>query len=338
MIKSFTVNVNNLAKPMSEESLGRILVMDNEYDLDYATLFETKDLPEIVSKESRLYKLVDKLFTCSKKLEEIVVVGDSTMLDENDLAANLELLIEEQKSDWFFLTSTMNDNATIKKISAFVDKNDRVYFVTTQDLSIIETIVGENTAIGFHDDETDFLAEGLAVNMSVALPGSITAKFEQIRGSEPANITLSELKSIHRNNGFSYIRNKGIDYVSEGKMADGNYIDLVLGSYFIKFKLEEALFMLAINNGKIGYDDKGIGMMTAATETALKTATNQGIILEENGQGVYEITALRRNQVSKVDVSNRRYNGLSARATVAGAIHDGEVNINLVTEVVKSNE
>lgn len=338
MIKSFTVNVNNLAKPMSEESLGRILVIDNEHDLDYATLFEIKDLPESVSEESRLYKLVDKLFSCSKKLEEIVVFGDSTMLDENDLEANLELLIEEQKSDWFFLTSTMNDNATIKKISGFVDKNDKVYFVTTQDLSIIETIVGENTAIGFHDDETDFLAEGLAVNISVALPGSITAKFEQIRGSEPANITLSELKSIHRNNAFSYIRNKGINYVSEGKMADGNYIDLVLGSYFIKFKLEEALFMLAINNGKIGYDDKGIGIMTAATETALKTATNQGIILEENGQGVYEITALRRNQVSKVDVSNRRYNGLSARATVAGAIHDGEVNINLVTEVVKSNE
>lgn len=334
MLKSFVVNVNNLAKPMSGESLGRILVIDNEHDIPYKVIYEDKDLPETVTADTKLHKLVSKLFSCSKKLEEIVVFGDSMILNENDLETALNTLIEEQKSDWFFLTSTMNDDATIKKLSSFVDKNDKVYFVTTQNLAVVESIESANTAIGYHDDETDFLAEGLAVNMSVALAGSITAKFEQVKGSKPANIGLSELKKLHRDNGFTCIRNKGINYISEGKMTDSSYIDTVLGSYFIKFKLEEALFMLSINNGKIGYDDKGIGMMVAETETVLKSATNNGVILEKNGKGVYEITALRRSEMSKVDVSNRRYDGISAKATVAGAIHDGEVNIDLVIEEV----
>ena len=58
--------------------------------------------------------------------------------------------------------------------------------------------------------------------------------------------------------------------------------------------------------------------------------SRQGIILEEDGKGVYTITALGRNEVLKNDVANRYYGGLSVTAVVAGAIHSAEITINLV--------
>lgn len=333
MLKSFTVNVNDLTKPISEEGLGRIFIIDSENDVPYTTIKELKDLPIEVTPESKLYKLVEKMFLCSSKLEEIVVFGDSTILDADTLEIALNKLIDEQKSDWFFLTSTINDGLSIMKLGQFAEKNDKVYFATVQDLSIVETLKEiKNTAIGYHDQATDFFTEGLSVNLAMAPAGSKTAKFEQVQGSIPSNISLTELKKLHIDNGFTYIRTKGINYVSEGKMTDGSYIDIVLGSYFIKFKLEEALFMLAIKKDKIGYNDNDIGLMVGETEVVMKKATAQGVILKEgtSEKGVYEITALTRKEMPRNKVANRKYDGISVRCVVAGAIHTAEINIDLV--------
>ncbi len=331
MLKSFIVNVNDLTKPTTEEGLGRIFIIDSDNDIPYGAVEELEDLPVEVTPETKLYKLVKKMFLCSDKLEEIVVYGDTTIEDEESLETTLNKLLDEQKSDWFFLASTINDGPSVKKLAQFAENNDKVYFATIQDLSIVENLKEtKNTAIGYHENETDFLAEGLMVNMAMSLAGSRTAKFEQVPGSVPSDISLKEIKKLHKDNGFTYIRSKGVNYVSEGKMTDGSYIDITLGAYFIKFRLEDALFMLAINNPKVGYNDIGIGMMVAEAETVLKRATAQGIILSEGGKGAYEVTALTRKEMPRSEVANRRYNGIFAKAIVDGAIHDGEVTINLV--------
>ncbi len=335
MKKDFVVNVNNLTKGVSEQGFGLILIVDNEHEIPYTLINEASALAKMdgITVDSKIYKIATKIFSHTPRPQEVAVVGKvfQTPLEIENL---LNELINNQKGDWFFLTSTINDNEVVEKLSKWSMANEKLYFVTTQDLSIVESIESSNTAIGYHDDEEDFLAEGLASNMAVTLPGSITAKFEEVAGSKPSNITLTQLNELHKNNGFSYIRHKGRNYVSEGKMTDGSYIDIVLGSYFIKFRLEEALFLLAMNNGKIPYSDQGIGMLVGEVETVLKIATRQGIILERDGKGVYQITASRRNEVSKNDVANRKYNGISVKATVAGAIHNAEINIDLVLEEV----
>ncbi len=343
MKKDFVVNVNNLTKGVSEQGFGLILIVDNEHDIPYTLISEAPALTQMdgITVESKVYKIATKIFSHTPRPQEVAIVGkkienSAEMGDvlSTEIENLLNELINSQKGDWFFLTSTTNDNVVIEKLSKWSMANEKLYFVTTQDLSIVESIESSNTAIGYHDDEGDYLAEGLAANMAVALPGSITAKFEEVAGSKPSNITLTELNQLHKNNGFSYIRQKGRNYVSEGKMTDGSYIDIILGSYFIKFRLEEALFLLALNNGKIPYSDQGIAMLVAEVENVMRIATRQGIILEKDGRGLYEIIALSRSEVPKNDVANRKYNGISVKATVAGAIHSSEVTIDLVLEEV----
>lgn len=329
--KDFIVNVNNNTKGVSAQGFGLILAFDHENDIPYMEVGSAADLIDKngLTSESAIYKIVQKIFMAKPAPQKVAVYGVTT-LEGADIETALNGLLNKQKNDWFTLVTTDNSDATLTALSKWVSANDKLLFATTQDLALAGKIESSNTAIGYHNVVDDYVAEGLAANMSVALPGSITAKFEEVEGSLPAEIEITELSELHNANGFSYINSKGRNYVSEGKMTDGTYMDITLGSYFIKFRLEEALFLLAMNNGKIDYSDRGIAMMIAEVETVLKTATRQGIILEEDGKGVYEITALTRDEVLKSDIANRTYNGISVTAVVAGAIHNAEVTINLV--------
>lgn len=331
MIKDFVVNVTDLTKGVAEQGFGLILVVDNELDIPYQVITSASDLNlETVTPSSKVYKMVQKIFMASPAPAEVAVFGDSQIIDETDLIASLDGLIDDNKGDWFFLTSTMNDSDTLAALANWATANDKLYFATAQDVEAINNIESANAAIGYHHLEEDYFAEGLAANLAVADAGSITGKFQEVSGSLPANVSLTDLKELHSNNGFSYVKSMGRSYVSEGKMSDGTYMDIALGSYFIKFRLEEALFLLAMNNGKIPYSDAGIAMIIAEVENVLRVATRQGIVLERDGRGVYEIDALERGQVLPNDIANRVYNGVNVRCVVAGAIHSAEININLV--------
>lgn len=327
----FIVNVNDRTKGVSEQGFGLILAFDHENQIPYQEVGDAASLLDIdgITVESPIYKMVQKVFMASPSPQEVAVYGELATGSTEVETALIEL-INNQKNDWFGLISTDNSDETIEALTGFAMANDKIFYSTTQNLALFKTVEGKNTSLAYHQDPTDYVGEGLAANMSVALPGSKTAKFEEVQGSRPSSITLTELNELHKDNGYSYIRSKGRNYISEGKTMDGSYLDIVLGSYFIKFRLEEALFLLAVNNGKIPYSDRGIAMLVAEVEAILKTATRQGIILEEDGKGVYNITALRRNEMLKNDVANRVYDGITVEAVVAGAIHNATITIDLV--------
>lgn len=327
----FVVNINDRSKGVSEQGFGLVLALDTENTIPYRVVSSAGELLDIeeVTVESKIYKIVQKIFMQKPSPQEVAVYG-SVSASPTEMETALNELLDSQNNDWFSLVTTDNVDESITKLSAWALANNKIYYVTTQSLVIGAQVESKNTFIMYHNDPGDFVAEGLAAVMSVALPGSTTAKFEEIQGSRPANISLTEFKQLEKDNVSTYIRAKGRNYVSEGKTADGSYLDIVLGGYFIKFRLEEALLLLALNNKKIGYSDRGIGMQVAEIETVMKTATRQGIILTENGKGVYTITALRRSEMAKNKIANRVYDGASVVAVIDGAIHTGEVNIDLV--------
>ena len=88
--------------------------------------------------------------------------------------------------------------------------------------------------------------------------------------------------------------------------------------------------LMAVNNEKIPYSNTGIAMLVGVVDSVLKRATNQGIILEEDGKGVYEISYIPREGMPKNKIANREYDGIKATATIAGAIHTGTITIDLV--------
>lgn len=236
--------------------------------------------------------------------------------------------VREKYQEPFFLVCTDNSSDTIKKLSNFVDSANMMYFVTSANISAAKLVNSENTVIMYHDDENAYVAEGLASYLSTAKVGAVTAKFKEIKGVKEANITTTQLDELHKNNGFSYVEKMGILQTSEGKTTSGEYIDVVMGSFFIKFKMEEELFYLAANSEKIGFDNKGISKMVAVCNSVLKKAAfEQNIILIDNeGNAIYKVEYIPREDTSANDIANRNYTGIKWSAKLSGAIHKATIS------------
>ncbi len=321
-MNDFNVNIIKKTKELASGKLGMILILDDTKDVDYTVFDGLESLQKQYDETTEVYKIANRIFEQKPAPEKIAVIGKTTELTTE----LIELLENHLEEDWFFLTCTKNSNEVITALSEWIEKHQKMYFTTIQDLELPSQIEAENTVVMYHDNVDAYASEGLAAYLSTQVVGSFTAKFKHIEGVEGATITKEQLKKLHDDGGFSYVKKKGKLQTSEGKTTSGEYIDVVMGSIFIKTRMEFEEAMLAYNNKKIGYSNKGIAQLVDVAKRVLDEATENGIILNEGDKGVYSIEYTTREDTPLEDRMNRQYNGIKWKATLDGAIHGGNID------------
>lgn len=327
MAKDFVVNISKLTKGVTQRGFGLILIFDTTVAHQY-TLYDGIDaLAEDFQATTDTYKIASRIFGQNPKPQQVAVFGiDNSAGQPTDLVTALNTLVESN-NDWFFLTCTDNTNAAVTALSGWIDTQEKMYFTTAQDLTVPGTLESEQTVVMYHDNAEAYVAEGLAAYLATATVGGVTAKFKTISGVSEATITATQLAQLHTDGGFTYIDKMGVLQTTEGVTTSGEYIDVVMGSFFLQFKMEEESALLAVNTPKIPYSNQGIAMLASVAEKVLKQGVSQGIILEDDdGNGVYEITTVRREDTATNDIANRVYNGLSWEATLSGAVHSATIS------------
>lgn len=53
----------------------------------------------------------------------------------------------------------------------------------------------------------------------------------------------------------------GVNITQEGKVASGEWIDIIIGTDWLEARLRESVYSALVNNRKIPYDDTGIAMI-----------------------------------------------------------------------------
>lgn len=322
MILDFPVKIERKTLGVSERGFGTILIYDSELVMDY-TILLPETLEELLEKDSRTYKLAQKLFMQSPSPQEVAVFGG-------------EDIAEVAHKDFFFIVSPDNSIETIEELATFAAVNDKMYAFTFTDIELAEQISeleNENTIAMYHDDKEAFAGEALAVVMSYNVGGK-TGKFKNLVGVKEAKLTATELKELTDLDINTYVRKLGVLQTTEGLTTSGEYIDVKLGEYWIRFRMEERLHHLALNNDKIPYTNQGIGMMVGVVESVLKEASDRGILIE----GQYIVDYKRREEVSSNEVANRDYSHIRWAATLAGAIHTGTIYGVLTNDMVRGDE
>lgn len=330
MILDFPVAIQRKTVAVSERGFGTILILDTENTRNFEYISQ-ESLTELDT-ESKAYKLANRLFMQKPQPQEVAIVGYGAEIDVLD-AFNKAL---NENSDFFYLVTTDNTTKTIKALSEAVQAQNKVYGVTVNDIKQAEELkdlVSDNTFVVFHDDPDAYAAEALCVIMSYKIGGK-TAKFKTIQGVKEAKVSLTELNDLHKNNMFTYIKKLGVLQTTEGKMLSGEYIDVVLGEYWIRFRMEEALQRLAITEEKIPYTNRGIGMLIGEVEKVLSRAVDQGIVEE----GQYAIRYKLREDVPSNEVALRKYNYVEWTAMLQGAIHSGQISGILTYDIVNQVE
>lgn len=328
MILDFPVNIQRKTVGVSERGFGTILIYDPSQDINF--MYITAENVKEFSTESKLYKIATRLFMQKPQLQEVAVVG------KNGAAVEGFKKVLEENNDFFFVTCTDNSVETIKGLSNLCQVNNKVYAVTVNDYEDAKKLfeeVYDNTFVMYHDDSDSFVAEALAVVMSYKIGGK-TAKFKTLQGVKAANVSLTQVNELHKSNLFTYVEKLGVLQTSEGKMLSGEYIDVVLGEYWIRFRMEERMQRLALTQDKIPYTNRGIGMLVGVAELVLSEAVAMGIVEE----GQYRVDYKVREDVDSNEVALRKYNYILWTAMLQGAIHTGQISGILTYDIVNREE
>lgn len=328
MILDFPVNIQRKTVGVSERGFGTILIFDPSQDINFKYI--TAENVKEFSTESKLYKMASRLFMQKPQPQEVAVVGKS-----GAAVAGFKKVLEEM-SDFFFLTCTDNSVETIKGLSNLCQVNNKVYAVTVNDYEDAKKLfeeVYDNTFVMYHDDSDSFVAEALAVVMSYKIGGK-TAKFKTLQGVKAANVSLTQVNELHKSNLFTYVEKLGVLQTSEGKMLSGEFIDVILGEYWIRFRMEERMQRLALTQDKIPYTNRGIGMLVGVAELVLTEAVAMGIVEE----GQYKVDYKVREDVDSNEVALRKYDYILWTAMLQGAIHTGQISGILTYDIVNREE
>lgn len=327
MILDFPVNITRKTVAVSERGFGTILILDTETDRDFSYL-DSEDLKSLG--KGKAHNLAQRLFMQKPQPQEVAIVGavgSAGEVFEKAIGAN---------KDFFFVVCTDNSVESVKELSTKCQVNNKLYAVTVNDIEDAKTLGKEkfeNTFVAFHDNEEAYLAEGLAVIMSFNIGGK-TAKFKQVQGVTEAKISLTDLKELHEKNMFTYVNKLGVLQTTEGRMLSGEYIDVVLGEYWIRFRMEERMQRLALTQDKIPYTNRGIAMLVSVAEQVLNEAVDMGIVEE----GQYRVDYRRREDVPSNDVALRKYDYIVWTAMLQGAIHTGQISGVLTYELVNKED
>lgn len=324
-MKDFIVNISKLTKSLSQQGFGLPLILATSKVHPYTLYSDIAAVSVDFAVDTKEYKIAARMFGQNPAPAKIAIYGVLSTTPAVLVTALNTLILSN--NDWYFLVCSDNTDALVKALATWADTQIKMYFATTQSKVLVATMANENAAVMYHNTVDAYVAEGLAAIAAVNDPGSLTFKFKTVLGVLESNLNDTELTQMHTDKGFSYVKKMGILQTSEGITTTGEYIDVVMGAHYLKARMEEEAMLLAINNKKIPYDNSGIAMLVGAADSVLKKGVTQGIVLKDgDGNGVYEITYVKREDVSDPDVAARVYNGIKWSAKLAGAIHTGAIN------------
>ena len=325
----FIVNIQKLTRAITQRGFGLPLILGTTKDHPYTLYNRISEVAEHFGVTTKEYRIAQRIFGQNPAPPQVAIFSIEPLPGDDVPILLLETVNElvETNDEWYFLTCTENSDDIVEELAGWTETQIKTYWTTTQNLALVNRLEFENTIVMYHEDERAYVAEGLVSTAATNDPGSLTFKFKGVQGVRGSDIRATDLAELHRNSGFSYVRNMGVLQTTEGTVTTGEFIDLVMAAHWIKVRMEEEAAFLAVNTKKIHYDRRGIAMLVAVVDKVLNIAGRMGIVrVDDDDNYVFRITYLRREEVLRNEVANRIYNGIEWEIEVAGAIHTGIIS------------
>jgi len=238
-------------------------------------------------------------------------------------------------ADWYGLLLDSNSKAEVLEAAAWAE-TQRVIFcaqtsdseakdssVTTDVLSTLKADSYARTSCWFHPNlGSDFLAAGIMGNRYPDDPGSDTWAYKTIPGVSVYALTDTQKTNLHNKRGGTYTVVAGVPVTEQGKVAAGEWIDVVRFVDWLRARMQERLFFILVNAKKIPYTDSGVELVKAEVEAQLGDGVRVGGLAATPAPTV---TAPLVAEVDPIDRANRVLPDIQFSGTLAGAIHAIEI-------------
>jgi len=284
-----------------------------------------------------VYKMANAIFAQNPSVSR-VVVGRADSGDA-DVAASLAAIQAEDNS-WYGLVVDQAFEDDVADIAAWVEANKRLGFYWTTDADVpdaTKTTDIASTLKGMAYDRAVTIWNPMPMDGATEKPdypdaawvgegfpyepGTSTWAYKTLKGISPANVSGKETTLQNKNCNY-YSEVGGVNITQEGKVASGEWIDIIIGTDWIEARLSEAVYSALVNNRKIPYDDSGITLIEGLVKGVLNQAAAAGILQADS----IVVTVPRYADIPQADKLARKLPDVKFTALYQGAIHRTTIN------------
>jgi hypothetical protein len=266
--------------------------------------------------------------------------------------------LQDINQAWYGMTFTKElTEQNLKDAAAWAEARVKIFGFTTKASNVLDLAVSVdigsvmksflyNRTFWIWDDNDDYLivsafARGFTVNFNEE-NSTLTLKFKQLPGTNPAVLTETQRLAIVGKNGNYYTTFGDSVMMAEGWMASGQFFDERHGLDWLQNAVETNVFgYLLTRTTKVPQTDKGVAAIVSQVESALREGVRNGLLAEGqwNGsdlgevksgdylpKGFYVYAQPVRDQ-NQSDRQARKAPPIQAICKGAGAIHFVDVTI-----------
>jgi len=231
---------------------------------------------------------------------------------------------------WYGLVAETRTKADVKLIAAWANTNHKLFGSFTSDSAVLGTgstdLAAELQALGNDHAFAGYqgLADGLthdeypeAAWLGAMLPntvGSVQWAYKTLEGVTADDLTTTQLTNAFAKNAAVYVPVGGTYITLEGKVASGEWIDVIMGADWLEARLREEIFLVLLNAKKVPFTDKGLAIIECAIRKVLDLSVKNSILES------YTVTSLKSADYTSNQKAQRNANGFSFTGILAGAI------------------
>ena len=265
------------------------------------------------------------------------------------IATDLAAVFVRDPSTWYELQLDESSKAQVTAAAAWTEAQNKLFGYTTADSVCSDNAVATDVfstlklsayartfGIYVGNRIRSYANVGWSSKMLALTgqkPGSGNWAYITIAGVEVDTLrTLSDGQktNIEAKNGNTYSIMGGLNVTMFGKVASGEYVDLIHGSDWVQARTQERVFgqqYNASNSGtKIPYTDKGIGVLTGLVLAQLDDGITNGFVASDPAP---TCTAPKRADIEAAERANRNVPDIVANAVLQGAVNTMAITINL---------
>lgn len=284
---------------------------------------------------------VSSSVSCSANLANVLTTPNV------GVAESLAAIALSGDDDWYALICTSKADGDILEAAAYIEAVKKIYGVSKNGASILDqadrTDVFSKLMDGnyfrtfcfFSNDYANFPEAGLLGRVLPLIPGSETWAFKTIAGITVDSLTASSIAALKSKNANYYIKMGGNSIVLDGKVAGGEWIDIIRLIDLIAARMQENIFGSLLRNAKIPMTNGGVTVIENDVSSVLSANQKTGGIapdeVDASGDLVpgFSTSFPKVSEISTNDRAARKLTGGKFSARMAGAIHAAEINGNV---------
>jgi hypothetical protein len=259
--------------------------------------------------------------------------------------------IVKSDNDWYGWVLTDRTPATILAAAAWTESVRKLFGTAIAEPGAYDPEVTTDTGYllynnnfyrtfwFYHKDAaTDYPEAAVMARCFAILPGGETWANKKLAGVTTDPLTETQYIAITKKNGNTFERFRNVSITQNGKVAAGEWIDVIRFRDWLQEEITVNVFNALINSDKIPYTDDGIAIIEAQIRQALELGTRRGGIApieydEDGNENLgYTISVPLSSSISANQKATRVLQDVSFTARLAGAIHVVEIVGSLTYE------